>query len=177
MGGELEVNKKFDKLSDETKKILELWDSGQSATEIGKQFNLTRNAVMGKVHRARQAGVKMARYKIIRTGAKPAPVRKVKNKRIIMKAKKENRPLPVPPPIPTPSKNKKIKPVSLLDLKSWSCRYMVNEDKTKPFFCGAPKEIRSYCKMHADLCYVPSTWRKKWTIDSLVVGGIILTAG
>ena len=171
------MNKKFDQLSDENRKILELWDAGQSATEIGKQFNMTRNSVMGRVYRARQVGVKMARYKTIRTGAKPAPVRKVKNKRIIMKAKKENRPLPVPPPIPTPSKNKKIKPVSLLDLKSWSCRYMVNEDKTKPFFCGAPKEIRSYCKVHADLCYVPSTWRKKWTIDSLVVGGIILTAG
>jgi len=171
------VNKKFDQLSDENRKILELWDAGQSATEIGKQFNITRNSVMGRVYRARQAGVKMAGYKKIRTVVKEAPVRKVKNRRIIMKARRENKPLPVPPPPPTPSKNKKIKPVSLLDLKSWSCRYMVNEDKTKPFFCGAPKEYISYCKVHADLCYSPSIGRKKWTIGLSALGGIILTDG
>jgi len=171
------VNKKFDQLSDENRKILELWDAGQSATEIGKQFNMTRNSVMGRVYRARQVGVKMAGYKKIRTVVKKAPVRKVKNRRIIMKARRENKPLPVPPPPPTPSKNKKIKPVSLLDLKSWSCRYMVNEDKTKPFFCGAPKEYISYCKVHADLCYSPSIGRKKWTIGLSALGGIILTDG
>ena len=171
------MNKKFDQLSDENRKILELWDAGQSATEIGKQFNITRNSVMGRVYRARQAGVKMAGYKKIRTVVKEAPVRKVKNRRIIMKARRENKPLPVPPPPPTPSKNKKIKPVSLLDLKSWSCRYMVNEDKTKPFFCGAPKEYISYCKVHADLCYSPSIGRKKWTIGLSALGGIILTDG
>jgi hypothetical protein len=119
----------------------------------------------------------MAGYKKIRTVVKEAPVRKVKNRRIIMKARRENKPLPVPPPPPTPSKNKKIKPVSLLDLKPWSCRYIVNEDKTNPFFCGAPKEYISYCKVHADLCYSPSIGRKKWTIGLSALGGIILTDG
>jgi hypothetical protein len=177
LGGEFEVNKKFNQLSEENKNILELWDTGQSATAIGKQFNITRNSVMGRVYRARQAGVKMARYKPIRTIVNKAPVRKVKNRRIIMKAKKENKPLPVPPPPPTPSKNKKIKPVNFLDLKPWSCRYIVNEDKTNPFFCGAPKEIRSYCKVHADLCYIPSNWRKKWPIGLSALAGIILMDG
>lgn len=170
------MNKKSNQLSDENKIILELWEAGQSATEIGKQFNLTRNSVIGRVYRARQIGVEMAKYKIIRTGAKPVSIRKVKNRRIIRKAKKENRPLPVLPP-PVPSKNKRIKPVSLLDLKSWSCRYMVNEDNTKPFFCGAPKEVRSYCKVHADLCYVPSTWRKKWPIELSALDGITTMGG
>jgi len=171
------VNKKSNQLSDENKIILELWEAGQSATEIGKQFNITRNSVIGRVYRARQSGVEMARYKSIKTVPKPPPAKKGSKRYIIMKAKEKHKTLPVPLPQPTPSKDKKIKPVSFPDLESWSCRYIVNEDKTNPFFCGAPKEIRSYCKVHADLCYIPSTWRKKWPIDSLVVDGIILMAG
>ena len=172
------MNKKSNQLSDENIKILELWDAGLSATEIGRQFNITRNSVIGRVYRARQSGVEMARYKKFKTDKKKIPPAKKGSKRYIkMKAKEKYKTLPTPIPLPTQSKNEKIKPVSLLNLNPWSCRYIVNEDKTNPFFCGAPKEIRSYCKIHADLCYIPSTWRKKWPIELSALGGIILTGG
>ena len=171
------MNKKSNQLSDENIKILELWDAGQSATEIGRQFNITRNSVIGRVYRARQSGVEMARYKSIKSAPKPPSAKKGSKRYIKMKAKDKYKTLPAPIPSPTQSKNKKIKPVGLLNLNPWSCRYIVNEDKTNPFFCGAPKEIKSYCKVHAVLCYIPSTWRKKWPIELSALGGIILTGG
>ena len=171
------MNKKSNQLSDENIKILELWETGQSATEIGRQFNITRNSVIGRVYRARQSGVEMARYKSIKSVPKSPPAKKGSKRYIEIKAKDKYKTPPTPPLSPTPSNNNKIKPVNFLDLEPWSCRYIVNEDKTNPFFCGAPKEIRSYCKIHADLCYVPSTWRKKWPIELSALGGIILTGG
>jgi hypothetical protein len=170
------MSKTFKQLSDQDKKILDLWENGHSATEVGNHFNMTRNAIMGRVYRARQAGMLEAKYKIDPETIKSKPKKTKKTSQKYVTLKKKTKPLPILPTL-EPSPESKKEPVGILDLKPSSCRYIVNDNISKPLFCGSPKKIRSYCKQHADLCYVPSNWRKKWPIDSLVVGGIILTAG
>jgi hypothetical protein len=41
-----------------------------------------------------------------------------------------------------------------------SCRYILNDDMTKPIFCGDPISRRAYCETHAKLCYIVSEKRK-----------------
>ena len=41
-----------------------------------------------------------------------------------------------------------------------SCRYILNDDMTKPVFCGDPISRRAYCETHAKLCYVVSEKRR-----------------
>ncbi|WP_371833230.1 GcrA family cell cycle regulator, partial [Ferrovibrio sp.] len=36
---------------EKVKLLVQLWDSGQSITQIGKALGMTRNAVVGKAHR------------------------------------------------------------------------------------------------------------------------------
>lgn len=166
------MKKKFTDLSDIAQKVIKLWDEGYSATEIGNNLGMTRNSVMGHVHRARCAGIKINRAKEIRSGSVEKPPRKVRNRSIIMKAKKESKPLPPLPPLPP----MKAKPLTLMQLTPNSCRYIINDDPKKVLFCGSPKKVRSYCKVHADLCYIPS-WRKKCLTELLAQVGTTHMAG
>jgi GcrA cell cycle regulator len=163
--------KKLEDLPELTRKILKLWDEGYSASGIGNHLNMTRNAVMGKIHRARAVGVKVKRSRIV----KPKPERKVKNRRIIRKAKLENKPLPPVPQLP-PSPKARPKPVRFMGLRPSSCRFVVNDDRSDYLFCNAEKEVGSYCKAHADLCYMPPG-RKKCLTEQLTRAGITLTGG
>lgn len=51
----------FDWTDESEAKLIELWNSGLSASVCAAKLggNLTRNAVMGKIHRLRRAGVKL----------------------------------------------------------------------------------------------------------------------
>jgi hypothetical protein len=50
-----------------------------------------------------------------------------------------------------PSKN----PEGILKLNSNTCRFITNDDTSKPKYCLAPIKRRSYCEEHAALCYLP----------------------
>lgn len=49
-------------------RLRELWEQGLSTAEIGRQLNVTKNAVVGKAHR-------------LGLEARPSPIRKVRNKK------------------------------------------------------------------------------------------------
>jgi hypothetical protein len=40
-------------------------------------------------------------------------------------------------------------------LKITECRFILNDDTSKPVYCCEPIDRRSYCKKHADICYMP----------------------
>jgi hypothetical protein len=44
----------------------------------------------------------------------------------------------------------------IIRLKIDSCRYIMNDDMTKPIFCGDTISRRAYCETHAKLCYIVS---------------------
>lgn len=114
--------------------LKQLWAEGLSASQIAAEFGLTRNAIIGKVHRLglekRGRGQNMARRpRTVRTTpfkALPAIVKSV--------------PLPPEPELP-PS----CAPVTLMQLEDRQCRWPVGD-----LYCGAPAD-KSWCTYHARL--------------------------
>lgn len=129
-------------ISDEHKKeILEMWDKGMSGSAIGHMLGMSRNVVIGYVNRARKAGI----------GAKRTRVDAV------IKLVKTNKALPPKVTITKPRNG-----VSMDELRSYSCRFIINDTaKSKAVFCGDQIDRGSYCKEHADLCYRPAFMQRK----------------
>lgn len=171
------MGKKFEDLPKDYQKLLVLWNSGKTGTQIGDVLGLSRSSVMGRIHRAKLYGIKV-KGAPIRIDVVAPPPRKVKNRRIIREAKAAGLPLPEPPPIVTATKDQLRRSVGLMQLTPMSCRYILNDNPSKAIFCGAPKEKGSYCGEHAALCYhkpVARVERKKgfkWKTSSFARGGI-----
>ena len=175
------MGKKFANLDPLTQKILRLWEENKSASQIGHELGVTKNAVIGRVTRARMSGVKLDRAVAIRRGVPKQKPLVVKNRRIIREFKLRCEPLPILEII-TSEQNKRS--ISLSQLKSTSCRYILNEDRFHPIYCGALKEKKSYCCKHYALCYYgPSvgprkkTPKRKWGTGYGARGGTILSDG
>lgn len=123
--------------------IRTLWNDGMTGSQIGEKLGLSRNAVLGAIHRMRAAGHELA--------VRGDGVFRPKKKRKFMSR----------PKLPTRSKADdsadEKRPVGLLKLTPRSCRYIVthgNFETTK--YCNAEAlEVGPYCKEHRALCYVP----------------------
>ena len=144
-------------MSPDTEKLVALWNSGMTATEVGKALGITKNAVVGKVNRLRAKGVFMR----MRQPPTPKPERAPRPPR----PPKPKKPRPekvvrlTPPalvcvPVPDPVVDKTSRFVTLLELTQQSCRYIVSKDTEETLYCGAPRTRKSYCTAHAALCYV-----------------------
>lgn len=156
--------------TDERVEILkQMWGEGKSASQIAKELGgVTRNAVIGKVHRLglsnRSGGATQA--KAAAPKAKPAPKPKPAEK---PKAASESAPSSIPankavgrpklivtagqPLPPQPSANeispealatvreveKKAKKLSVMELTERTCKWPVGDPATEDFwFCGLP---------------------------------------
>lgn len=153
---------------DRVELLRKLWLEGLSASQIANELGgVTRNAVIGKVHRmglsgrvkassasarpkrntARAGGVKTARGNIKsntgKTGLanvavhKPAPI------------------IDLPEPV--------IKMLNLLQLTDQTCRWPVGDPQEEDFgFCGnSPREGDPYCEYHCRLAYQPAMDRRR----------------
>jgi hypothetical protein len=139
------------KHSDEKlKKIADMWAENYTSSQIAKEFNLTRSAVMGMIYRMKKAGlVDPFSHKVV---AKPKPEPKRKPKPVVEKKGVSTKRTP---PIFIKPKPVGHVPLTLMQLKNNSCRYVVNDGHASQFlFCGKPKEKGSYCMEHANLCYI-----------------------
>ena len=85
--------------------ILRLWNLGYSSSKIAAEIGLSRNSVIGAVHRMRQAGVEI-----------------ISKERV--KSKKVSKPKAPKPPKKDPFYNN---PVDILGLRRSSCRFIVEE--------------------------------------------------
>jgi len=139
--------------------IIELWNSGKSGSIIGEELNLSRCAVLGKLHRLRIAGhavekrvsevVKEKRFKAVEENRKQLPLfpyflQRLRRlpKIVLYQIEKEE--------------SQTHKYVTLMELKPSMCRYVMdNSDFGNALYCGDPMEKGSYCKDHAMLCYLP----------------------
>lgn len=154
------------KLSEDDQEILDLWEKGLTGSQIAKKTYNTRNAVMGKLHRWRLAGIIGYKNTKTRQAAIKEKVRIANRKEALGKGKtrqqvKKELPLikyldelPEPPPL--------SQPVKFMSLTSQSCRYVVSGGVAKDFlFCNQPKGVNSaYCEEHHRLCYVPMSAAK-----------------
>jgi GcrA cell cycle regulator len=143
----------------------QLWRSGNSASMIAKEIGggLSRNAVIGKMHRIGEA-------------KRVSPVRFYKGNGHAVKKRRRKRQTEsyvsikapsfqavaaaLPPEPPTPDTL-----VSLEDIEPNQCRFPFGDPKTKDFgFCGCETVVgSSYCAGHHAVCWAAETpKRRKW---------------
>ncbi|MCJ2094687.1 GcrA cell cycle regulator [Methylobacterium sp. J-072] len=151
-----------------------LWEDGQSASKIAAQLGgVTRNAVIGKVHRLGLGG--RAR------GGEEAPAAAQTAKAVEIEtaiavvetqapepvAILSHRPTPVfpapAPAAPEPVALSVSQRVTIMDLRESMCRWPLGDPTTPEFrFCGA-RSITGlpYCTHHAEIAYQPAAERKR----------------
>lgn len=143
--------------------LKKLWQDGLSASQIAKQLGgVTRNAVIGKVHRLGLSGRA--------TPSKPA--------RPVFKAPRPHRPVAAAPsaprriaepvaqaqPAPAPVRYIDEAPGSatVLTLGAHMCKWPIGDPATDNFtFCGRRQSDGPYCGEHARVAYQPAQSKKK----------------
>ncbi len=148
---------------DRVEVLTKLWAEGLSASQIAKQLGeVTRNAVIGKVHRLGLSGrAKPSRPSAPRTSKPSAPRTRVvarvsaprQTARIIPKA-------PPPPPIEAkPLENGEY--ATILTIREHMCKWPIGDPSTSDFrFCGRKTDPSvPYCEAHSAVAYQPSRRR------------------
>ncbi len=141
--------------------LRKLWTEGLSASQIAKQLGgVTRNAVIGKVHRLGLAGRA--------TPSRPAkrPVR-TSRPRVHSHAAPRLRPpssdLPrVVLPALEPVKFDDGRTATVLTLTETMCKFPIGDPSDANFaFCGRPATCGPYCREHALVAYQPQQAKKR----------------
>lgn len=140
-------------------KLRQMWTEGKTATEIAKELGVTKNSIVGKVHRlcltARPSPIK---------SKDEEPVEKVEVEKEIPEEVEENVEVVAEPveSVKTEKVEKKHKSschVKLVELDSHTCRWPLGDPRDEDFcFCG--KKVRmgqTYCEEHANMAYVKAT--------------------
>ena len=133
-----------------------LWQTGLTTSEIAKKLGVSKNSIVGKVHRLSLSG-------------RPSPIRKKeetkKTKPIkIKRAEKKADPEPIENEVmeekALPEKplkeEKKSDIVRLTDLDNHTCRWPLGDPKDENFhFCGKKTRTgQTYCDEHSAIAYV-----------------------
>ena len=147
---------RFDWTDQRVDQLKRLLADGLSASEIAGEFGISRNAIIGKVHRY---GLSFSRAPWRRgMGAPRAP--RIARKAPLRKSKLQLHPglapkLPVEEPVPEHVDDLAIpagQRRTILTLRKDDCRWPVGDPRLEPasfFYCGAPaKDGSSYCPHH-----------------------------
>lgn len=136
--------------------LRELWEQGHSASQIaGRLGNVTRNAVIGKVHRLGLSGrpspvraERPARAPVPQPAA-PRPVREAPAP--VLRAK----PQIVPPPAPPVAAVEPAARATLLSINDRMCKWPLGDPGQAGFhFCGRKGQTGvPYCAEHARVAY------------------------
>lgn len=142
------------------------WADGFSATQIADELGggITRNAVIGKVHRLNLTGrakrpatprvykPRAARTQPLRTPAVLTPAEFARQQQILAEATEA---ADLPPDVSRHA-------VSLTQLTKDTCRWPLGDPQSPGFmFCGAlPISTSPYCLRHAPMAYQPASERR-----------------
>jgi len=147
---------------DRVENLKKLWLDGLSASQIAKQLGgVTRNAVIGKVHRLGLSG-RAAPSQPARTTFRPARPRPTQApsapRRIEAQA-----PRPAAPSVPAPRPAVLDLPgtATVLTLGNHMCKWPIGDPSTDAFsFCGRRSdEGHPYCVEHSRVAYQPAQKR------------------
>lgn len=147
-------------------KLTKLWQKGLTTNEIAKELGVSKNSIVGKVHRlnltSRPSPIKKKddESEITATSAPVEPEVQEKPIKSSKKALKEpeikepSEALPKEPTSPVVQKNKRG--IKLSELDSHTCRWPIGDPKDDNFcFCGAKVRTgQTYCDEHAAIAYV-----------------------
>ncbi|WP_298123201.1 GcrA family cell cycle regulator [Brevundimonas sp.] len=140
--------------------LKKLWLEGQSASQIAKALGggVTRNAVIGKVHRlglsGRAAPSQPARttFRAARPRPTPPPAQPSAPRRI---EAAQSRPVPPTPPRPEPLPDLPGT-ATVMTLGAHMCKWPIGDPSSTEFsFCGRRASEGVYCVEHARVAYQP----------------------
>jgi hypothetical protein len=158
--------------------MIRLRDQGYSSSQIGGVIGMSRNAVIGKVHRLGLQVVRLPKKAGMiapsrADGARRSRKRKLISPRVLeMKRLAEKmRAEQSAPLLPSVPSEVGVLGVSFVDLAPNGCKFAVNKSRSKDdphLFCNAPKMFgSSYCPECHARCYVKRhrtnkrfVWRK-----------------
>lgn len=152
---------------DRVEVLKKLWMDGLSASQIAKQLGgVTRNAVIGKVHRLGLSGRATPSRPVRR---KVATERKAKP-RTTSAARTTAAPKPAAPPPPPPMEAKVLpngEYATILTVTEHMCKWPIGDPSSPDFrFCGRKTEPSDpYCRAHASMAYQPQRSRKRATTN------------
>lgn len=148
---------------DRVEVLTKLWAEGLSASQIATKLGgVTRNAVIGKVHRLGLSGrAKPSRPAVKRT-AKPAKVRTKTT--VTARSLKPITPTVIAPPAPPPVEAKPLpngEYATILTIRDHMCKWPIGDPTENDFrFCGRKiKPSEPYCEAHCSVAYQPSRRR------------------
>jgi len=153
--------------------LTKLWAEGLSASQIAKQLgDVTRNAVIGKVHRLGLSGrakpsrptTRRAATKTPRRASKPAAPRTTMRatSKPVIRAKPA--PIRVEKPLPAPVEAKPLPDgnfATILTIRDHMCKWPIGDPASDDFrFCGRKaRDGGPYCEAHSSVAYQPSRRR------------------
>ena len=157
--------------------LKKMWHEGLTTGEIGKRLNVSKNSIVGKVHRLGLSGrpspikkkeeeAPQAPKNVEKKNTQPQPAEPRTPKETIKETPvpahavhtgKEAEPQTAP--IPTGKTEKTQKGgynLSLTDLDNHTCRWPIGDPKDDNFrFCGKKVRVgQTYCDEHAAIAYV-----------------------
>lgn len=145
---------------EKVEELRRLWDKGLTANEIAKVLGVTKNAIVGKVHRlclkARPSPIKVKgeEEQIVTEAIEVTVIEETEEAPIENTVEQE--PQEVKPA--SPADGNKVK---LVELDSHTCRWPIGDPRDDDFgFCG--KKVRTgqtYCDEHAAMAYVKAVRR------------------
>jgi GcrA cell cycle regulator len=154
--------------------LRQLWLDGKSASQISAQLGhgVTRNAVIGKVHRLGLAGRAKAPSSAAPPRAASAPrmaprpassgartaVRGATALALAAEPALDTRPVFQEDDVVVPMSLR----VTIIDLKEAMCRWPLGDPTTPDFrYCGSPAANGPYCAHHGKLAYQPVQDRRR----------------
>jgi len=158
--------------------LKKLWAEGHSASQIAKQLGgVTRNAVIGKVHRLGLSGratpsrpvkrpPRLARPKprVMPDGTVKTPPATAPERVDALKPSEKNAMIAALPPLETSDG----KAATILTIRDSMCKWPIGDPADPKFaFCGRKSDCGPYCTEHAKLAFQPAKKRerKKGTYD------------
>jgi GcrA cell cycle regulator len=157
---------------DRVQLLMKLWNDGRSASQIASELGgVTRNAVIGKVHRLGLSGRAKTPSSVAPRAKKPkAPVAP----RTSAPVSRGNTALkPQYAPVAQPIAEAAVEPLenvvpigercTLLELKESSCRWPIGDPGKSDFlFCGGKSDAGvPYCAYHCRIAYQPVADRRR----------------
>ena len=154
--------------TDERVELLKkLWTEGLSASQIAAELGgITRNAVIGKVHRLGLSGRAKSPSSAAPRPRKPRAPGMMRLSRPSMRGNTALAPMYEADLEPEPELIENIIPIgqrcSLLELNDSKCRWPIGDPGSAEFFfCGgAPVEGLPYCNYHSRVAYQPAAARR-----------------
>ena len=144
--------------------LKKLWLDGLSASQIAKQLGgVTRNAVIGKVHRLGLSGRAAPSQPTRPTFKAPRPARvaapspaPTAQRRVV-----ENH-APLAPAVPAVMRQEAPGSATVLTLGAHMCKWPIGDPSLDTFtFCGRRSGEGPYCHEHSQVAYQPAQSKKR----------------